>query len=63
IRLEDMRDGITDYFYYRLAEEALAARRDAAAALKLAEITAMPRKTPAQFKAIREKLIRLILGK
>lgn len=63
IRLEDMRDGITDYFYYRLAEEALAARRDAAAAVKLVEITAMPRKTPAQFKAIREKLIRLILGK
>lgn len=57
IRLEHMRDGITDYFYYKAAEKALG---DAGKA-ELDKIAAMPKQTPADFRAIRDKLIEAIL--
>ena len=57
IRLEDMRDGITDYFYYKEAEKVLGGAGKA----ELAKIAAMPKKTPADYRAIREKLIEIIL--
>ncbi len=57
IRLEDMRDGITDYYYYKAAEKALAGKSKA----ELEKIAAMPKRTMADFRAIREKLINIIL--
>lgn len=63
IRLEDMRDGITDYFYYKAAEKSLAERKDPNAEKKLEEVVFMPRKNPADFAKTRKKMISLILEK
>lgn len=57
IRLEHMRDGITDYFYFKAAEKALEGKNKA----ELDKIIAMPKKTMADFRAAREKLIEIIL--
>jgi hypothetical protein len=57
IRLEHMRDGITDYFYYKAAEKALEGKDKS----ELDKIVRMPKKTPADFRAVREKLIDIIL--
>lgn len=61
IRLEDMRDGITDYLYYKEAEKALKARKDPNWEAKLAAVAKMPKKRPADYLAIRNALIKLIL--
>jgi hypothetical protein len=61
IRLEDMRDGITDYLYYKEAEKALKARKDPNWEAKLAAVAKMPKKRPADYLAVRNALIKLIL--
>ena len=57
IRLEHMRDGITDYFYYKAAEKALEGKDKST----LEKIVKMPKKNLADFRTAREKLIEIIL--
>lgn len=62
IRLEDMRDGIIDTLYYREARRRLEAADDTNGLKRLEQVIAMPKKTPADFRKVREVLADLILS-
>lgn len=62
IRLENIRDGLIDALYYRLAKAACEKRRDAEGLKKLASIRTSQKHTIADYDAARRMMSNLILG-
>ena len=63
IRLENIRDGLIDAHYFRLAKQACAKRGDAEGLKKLESIRTSNKRTIADYDAARRMLSDLILGK
>ena len=63
IRLENIRDGLTDVLYFRLAKQSCAKRGDSEGMKRLEAIRNSPKRSVADYDAMRREMIDVILGR